>query len=83
MGGSLHLGRGAVASTVMATVAVSLTEMPEVRALRDAAAVLLSTLGERGTLASHDREPAILARAVDGLDAALARLAARDEAGGG
>lgn len=59
----------------MAEVRISLTEIDEVRALMEAAAVLLSTLGERGEIKSYDREPARLARELDRLHAALTKLA--------
>jgi hypothetical protein len=59
----------AAATTI--TVEVSLTELEETRALAYAAAVLLSTLGERGELRSYDREPARLAQCIDVLAATL------------
>lgn len=59
------------------TVNVSLTELVEVQILAQAAAELLSALGERGEMRSHDVEPANLNRALDVLHAKIAELRER------
>lgn len=50
---------------------VRLVDTAEVSELVRAASVLLATLGERGAIMSYDREPAVLARALDALHEAL------------
>lgn len=60
--------------TATVAVKVSFTEMDEVQKLIEAAAVLLSTLGERGEIKSYDREPANLWTAANALQMKIAEM---------
>jgi len=61
-------------ATATVHVSVSITEISELQELIEAAAVLLSTLGERGEIKSYDREPARLARSLDVMHEAISRV---------